>query len=265
VKRDCCREKHAPMEDRKHTLVCSFDPKSPRMSAFELHEWIYEQLQVDDEKVTMVQIDGPKRQVFIKFSNHTYAQSIVQRTTGTVNSKHSNGEISNVQVDMAGLGTKRVRIANLPPEIRAERIRAALAPYGEVKDIQDEHWSKAYRYAVFNVVRIVYIILKQHLPSHLTIAAYRSLISYEGQSSTCYRCGDKGHMYQGCPKRITTGNTGFREPGKTWADVGGDADVTQLHEERNRQTALRPTTEQNAHTMTTEHRGMEQKLKEGKR
>jgi hypothetical protein len=107
------------MEDRKHTLVCAFDPKSPRISAFEVHEWIYEQLKFDDEKVTMVQIDGTKRQMFIKFSESTYAQAIVQCTTGFVNCKHPNGEISKVQVDMAGLGTKRVRIANLPPEIRA--------------------------------------------------------------------------------------------------------------------------------------------------
>jgi hypothetical protein len=60
---------------------------------------------------------------------------------------------------MAGLGTKRVRIANLSLEIRAERISVALAPYGEVKDIQDEQWFKAYRYAESNGVRIVYIIL----------------------------------------------------------------------------------------------------------
>jgi hypothetical protein len=217
------------------------------MSAFELHKWIHEQLQVDDGKVTMVQIDGPKRQVFIKFREPTYAKAIVQRTTGSVNCKPSNGEISNVQFDMAGLGKKRVRIANLPPEIKTEIISVALAPYGEVKDIQGEQWSKAYRYAVSNGVRIVYIILKQHLPSHLTIAGHRSLISYEGQPSTCYRFYDTGHMYQGCPKRKNTGNTGFREPGKTCADVVGDEDVTQLREERNRQTTLRPTIEWNAH------------------
>jgi hypothetical protein len=57
------------MEDSKHTPVCTFDPKSPRMSAFELHEWIHEQLQVDDAKVTMVQIDGPKRQAYVCTNN----------------------------------------------------------------------------------------------------------------------------------------------------------------------------------------------------
>jgi phage tail tube protein FII len=125
------------MEERKNTLVCTFDPKSPCLTAFEIHEWIHEQLQVDDEKVTMVQIGGTKWQVFMKFSDPTYAQTIVQHTTGSVICKHSNGEISTVQVNMAGLGTKRVRVANVPPETTPERIRIALTPYGEVRDVQD--------------------------------------------------------------------------------------------------------------------------------
>jgi hypothetical protein len=143
---------------------------------------------------------------------------------------------------MAGLGTKGVRFANVPPKIRAERFRIALAPYGEVKDVQEEQWSKAYHYAISNGVRIVYIKLKQHILSHLTIAGYRSLICYEGNPYTCYQCGYTGHMYQGCPKRKNAGNTGYREPGKTWADVVGD-DAIQSQEGRNIQTVLRTTME----------------------
>ena len=72
------------------------------------------------------------------------------------------------------------------------------------------------------------------------------MTSYEGQPSTCYRCGDTGHMYQGCPKRKNAGNTGVRELGKTWADMVGNVDTTPQREERNRQTVLQPTTEQAA-------------------
>jgi hypothetical protein len=41
----------------------------------------------------------------------------------------------------------------------------------------------------------------KHLPSRVTIAGYRALISYEGQPQTCYGCGETDHMYQVCPKR----------------------------------------------------------------
>ena len=32
------------MTELQHTAVCIFDPTSPRISAYEIHEWIQEQL-----------------------------------------------------------------------------------------------------------------------------------------------------------------------------------------------------------------------------
>jgi hypothetical protein len=60
------------MGERQNTLVCTFDPQSPRISAFEIHEWIHEQLRVDETAVTMVQIDGPRRQIYINFVDLRY-------------------------------------------------------------------------------------------------------------------------------------------------------------------------------------------------
>jgi len=58
-----------------------------------------------------------------------------------------------------------------------------------------------YRYKVPNGVRQVTIIFTQHIPPQLTVDGYRALLSYEGQSATCYGCGDIGHLYLTCPKR----------------------------------------------------------------
>ena len=49
--------------------------------------------------------------------------------------RHNNGEISKVRIETAGLGTRRVRIGNLPPEVTKEIIRTTMARYGEVKDV----------------------------------------------------------------------------------------------------------------------------------
>jgi hypothetical protein len=43
--------------------------------------------------------------------------------------------------------------------------------------------------------------LTRYLPSYLTIAGYRILISYEGQPPTCYSCGEVGHLYHACSAR----------------------------------------------------------------
>ena len=60
-----------------------------------------------------------------------------------------------MRIETAEMGTKRVRTANLPPRIDGRTIRAALAHYGEIRNIQERKWSKAYHYAVANGVRIV--------------------------------------------------------------------------------------------------------------
>jgi hypothetical protein len=102
------------MGERQNTLTCSFGPKSPRISAFEIHEWIHEQLKIPEHEVAMIQIDGPKRQVFIKLK-YSEVQKIIQATNGLQEYKHTHGELSQMRTEIAGLGTKRIRIANLPP------------------------------------------------------------------------------------------------------------------------------------------------------
>jgi hypothetical protein len=120
----------------------------------------------------MLQTDGPKRRVFIKLKQCIELNRILQETNGVQEFKHSNGEISQVQIEMAGLGTKRIRIANLPPEIPEGPLRTALAQYGDIKSIQEETWSKAYRYTVSNGIKIITMALKnpsRHTPSYLVM------------------------------------------------------------------------------------------------
>jgi hypothetical protein len=49
--------------DRKDTIVCSFEKHSPRISAYEIHEWILRELKKEKEEVGAIQIDGFHRQV----------------------------------------------------------------------------------------------------------------------------------------------------------------------------------------------------------
>ena len=91
--------------------------KSPRISAYDIHEWIYAQLKLEDNDVLMVQIDGPQRQVYIKLRDNNRLQQMLHFTGGQAEYRHTNGEISMVRVGTAGLGTRIIRIANLPPEV----------------------------------------------------------------------------------------------------------------------------------------------------
>jgi hypothetical protein len=189
------------MGECKNTLACIFDPASPRISAHELHECIFSSLKVNEKSIIMIQNDGARRQVFLKFTEQHYANYILNETNGCVEYKHTNGETSLVKLELAGLGARRVTVANLPPELSAPAIRSALAPYGVVQSIREEKWATHYRYIVANGERVIQMTLTKHLPSHLNIAGFRALITYEGQPQTCYGCGQTDHMYQMCPKR----------------------------------------------------------------
>jgi len=152
---------------------------------------MYEQLRIEDNEVLMVQIDGPQRLVYIKLHDSNRLQ-VLHLTGGQAEYRNANGEISMVRVETAGLGTRWVRIANLHPEVSEEVIRTTMARYGEVKDVQAETWARFYRYNVPNGVRIAVMTLAKHIPSNITIAGHRVLVSYERQPMTCYRCHETG-------------------------------------------------------------------------
>ena len=94
------------MSDRLNTLACIFDPRSPRISAYNIHEWIHDTLRLAED-VRMIQVDGPRRCVYIKFTNEDWLKEVLQDTNGLCEYKHDNGEISQVRVEVAGMGTKR--------------------------------------------------------------------------------------------------------------------------------------------------------------
>ena len=169
--------------------------------------------------MTMVQTDGPHRQVYIKFTDFQYLQDLLHSTTCQSEYKHDNGEISQVKIEVAVMGTRRVRLAGLPPETPDEAVTFAFSQYGQIKEMQLESWSKAYRYKVYTGIRIVVNALTKHIPSHMTIAGERVLISYEGQLTTCYGCGETGHFNQFCPKRRRVWFATPKEPTASWADI----------------------------------------------
>jgi hypothetical protein len=53
-------------------LFVPFDQASPLISAYEIHEWLYDCLHMQEQSLLIIQIDGTKRQVFFKFLDGTF-------------------------------------------------------------------------------------------------------------------------------------------------------------------------------------------------
>jgi hypothetical protein len=51
-----------------------------------------------------------------------------------------------VNVEIADMVIRRVRLANVPPEFEDGILRDALSKYGEVNNITEEQWSRVYRF-----------------------------------------------------------------------------------------------------------------------
>lgn len=60
------------MCDRNGTVMCTFYKESPKISAFDTHEWVNKHRRKDENEVTTIQIDGPKRKVFIILHRHVH-------------------------------------------------------------------------------------------------------------------------------------------------------------------------------------------------
>jgi len=58
------------MAERLNTIMCTFDPTSPRITTYDIHEWIQQVLRIPEHTVGVIQIDGANRQVFIKVTNN---------------------------------------------------------------------------------------------------------------------------------------------------------------------------------------------------
>jgi len=91
------------MCEGQNTLVFIFDQRSPRIPAYQIHEWLYEQLRLQEDEIRMIQVDGPRRRVYIKFVTSEKMQTVLRSTAGQLEFQHETGEISIVRVDIPGI------------------------------------------------------------------------------------------------------------------------------------------------------------------
>jgi hypothetical protein len=112
--------------------------------------------------VTLIEIDGIKRHVYIKLLTEQMAHKIIQDTNGRMTYKHPDGLMTTVIIELAGMGIKSIRMANFPLEVPENKIQAAIAPYGKIISLRSKVWARTYRYVVPNVIRQINVTAASH-------------------------------------------------------------------------------------------------------
>jgi len=71
--------------------------------------------------------------MYIKFADFQCLQDLLHSRTGQSEYKRDNGEISQVKIEMAAMGTRRVRLTKFPSEPPDEVVGFGFSQYGELK------------------------------------------------------------------------------------------------------------------------------------
>jgi hypothetical protein len=61
--------------------------------------------------------------------------------------------------------------------------------------------------------------LTKYLPSQMVIAGDKVIVTYEGQTASCYACGGTGHMQQMCPQRRKVEHPSSLSSEVSWAKI----------------------------------------------
>jgi hypothetical protein len=163
------------MAKRLNTHMCTFAMDSPRITAYNIHEWVFETLKIPEEDLCVLQIDGPSRKVYLKFSMAKDLRGHLNTLQGDHEHKHETREVSTVTVYPVGLGHRSVRVASLPPEIKDQVLSASLSQYDTIKQVTGEKWSHSYRYNMPSGVRLVHIKRNRQISSQLQIEGHNYL------------------------------------------------------------------------------------------
>jgi hypothetical protein len=116
----------------------SFYMDSPRIMAYNIHEWVFNTLKIPEDDQSVLQIDGPRRKVYLKFDTTEKITGHLNVLQGDYEYKHDTGEVTTVTVSRIGLGYRSVRVASLSPKVKDQALNACLSQYGTVKQITED-------------------------------------------------------------------------------------------------------------------------------
>jgi hypothetical protein len=111
--------------------------------------------------------------------------------------EHTGFLVRGLPVEFKPISTfKWVNITRLSYGVPDEEINQVLSPYGRIRLIKHEQYSR-----VYTGVRNILMEITKDIPARLRIAGHWCFVHYKGQKRLCFSCGKEGHMSGACPSK----------------------------------------------------------------
>ena len=145
---------------------------------------------VAPEEIVSIQFRGSNRSWCVSFASRATKDRLLERGVLQIGN-------STVFVGDADFKTVIVKVYEAPPEMPDTVVIGRLSHYGRVLSFRRDFGAAT---RVHNGVRTAQMRLSSAIPSSVRIAGEVIFFPYSGQPRTCRRCGEEGHLAQGCRK-----------------------------------------------------------------
>lgn len=170
-----------------------------------------------------------KHLIFVRFKNQRLVNNALIKLGSVILFKYDDGKKGRVFVNDANVVCKYVRLFGLPPEVNDVDIETSLEKFGKVQYLVRERYSADTGYPIWNGNRGAYMELVNEIPSSLEVGGVAARIHYDGQTSSCFKCGSQDHLKVNCSGRKRKNNrlpTSEKEDGCSSSGNNGSV-VTQ--------------------------------------
>lgn len=180
------------MQRRENTFRIDYAKIPKKPSYEELHHFVGTVLGMKREEVLRLQCSKFLGCAFVKASSLAVAERVVEQHDG----KHEievDKKMYPLRMWMEDGGTD-VKLHDLSEDVSDESIATFMQQYGDILSIRELSWDAKYTFGEISTgIRVVRMVVKQNVPSIVTIDGETTCVSYSGQLHTCRHCGELAH------------------------------------------------------------------------
>lgn len=208
---------------RKTTVTLSLRHVTRRLNYYDVHCMVRDYLHVHLDQIIAIHLDAMKNMVFLKLNREELAERVAAALpNGFLWTDPETGKQHLVPVSLE-TGLQLVRVHQVPIEVPNALIASALAVYGiVVGNVINETFGAHMPFpGVYSGVRSVRMKIQKPIPSSIVVDGEKTLVTYNGQTKTCMRCGSTSHLRAECASTAPR-STPAQNRVRTMADaVGG--------------------------------------------